>query len=282
MKFMQSKSPLLPKTRIWEIDALRGALILLVLCNHLNITVEEFCIDGYYQNFNSYAWVNVTDPIHIWFDWGADGIIYSSPVVKALRLHLTRPVVGVFFVVSGMSYKFSRNNLRNGVRLLCGAAFVSVFTAILVLYTGDKNQFIRFGVLHCYAACHLIHYFFLEERSDRFLLLTAVGSLIVGFYLQAQVIHTNFALLVPFGFYEHGAPVRDYWPVFPMLGWFLIGAVLGRRLYTEKKTRFPNQKSRNWHRPLCFLGRHSGLIYCGHMVVYTIVFCGVGHIFSLY
>ena len=279
---MANKSVLEQKKRVWEIDALRGALILLVLCNHLNMTVEAFCINGAYTNFDSYAWVNITDPLHIWFDWGADGVIYSSPVVVALRKYLTNPIVGVFFLVSGLSYKFSRNNLKNGFRLIAAAAFIIVFTKLLVLYTGDEIQFIRFGVLHCYAACHLIHYFLLEERSDKVLLLTAAVSLIVGYYLKFNPMSSNLALLVPFGIHEYGTVLRDYWPVFPMLGWFLIGVVLGRKYYGGKVTLYPAQEMKKWHKPLRFLGRHSGLIYCGHIVVYSVVFCGVGQLFNLY
>ena len=109
-----------------------------------------------------------------------------------------------------------------------------------------------------------------------------MGSLLIGYYLEKQAINTHIALLVPFGFFEYGAPMRDYWPVFPMLGWFLIGVILGRKFYSEKKSLFPNQMDQKWHRPLRFFGRHSGLIYCGHMVVYTLVFCSIGHIFNLY
>lgn len=279
---MASKSHIEKKKRVWEIDAVRGTLILLVLCNHLNMTVGAFCINGVYKNFDSYAWVNITDPLHVWFDWGVDGVIFSSPVVVTLRKYLTNPIVGIFFVVSGISYHFSRDNLKNGFRLLCGAAFLSVFTKLLTLYARDANQFIRFGVLHCYASCHFIHYFLLEKRSNKTLLAIAAVSFALGYYLKFNPVYSDLALLVPFGVYENGTVLRDYWPVFPMLGWFLIGVVLGRRYYGEKVSLFPTQESKNWHRPLQFLGRHSGLIYCGHMVVYTIVFYAIGRIFNLY
>ena len=279
---MRNKLPIEVKKRVWEIDAYRGFLMLLLVCNHLNFTVEAFCINGYYQNFDSYAWVNITDPLHFWFDWGADGVIFASPFISFLQRYLNEPVVATFFIISGISYRFSRDNFKGGIRLLCAAAFISVFTMLLVWYTGDEGQFIRFGALHCYACCHLIYYFLLEERSDKVLLLTAAVSLVVGYYLRLEPVYSNFALLVPFGVREYGATLRDYWPVFPMLGWFLLGAVIGRHRYQEKETRFPMHEHRKWHKPLCFLGRHSGLIYCGHMVVYTIVFCGIGHIFNLY
>lgn len=280
-KFMKNSTLEKSKKRVWEIDALRGLLMVCVLGTHLYYTVEAFCINGVY-NIDPYNYVRISDPLRVWFDWGADGVIYKSFLTPELRGIWTNMGVDCFFVISGISYGFSRNNLKGGIRLLCAALFVSAFTKILVWYTGDESQFIRFGVLHCYAACHLIHYFLLEERSDKTILLAAVAAMVLGYYLRSQSIFTNSALLVPFGFFEHGAVVRDYWPVFPMLGWFLLGILIGKHRYREKETRFPRQECRKWHKPLRFLGRHSGLIYCGHIVLYPIVFYGIGHIFNLY
>lgn len=278
---MKKEAKSLGNKRVWEIDALRGLLILCVLATHLYHTVDAFCIDGYY-NIDSYSYVNTTDPLHFWFDWGADGVIYKAFLPENVRDTWVKLGVDGFFVISGISCIFSRNKLKSGLRLLIGAAFVSIFTKLIGFYTGDETQFIRFGVLHCYAICHLIHYFALEDWSERNLLILAAISLIMGYYLRYNPIFSNSAFLVPFGIRENGVIHRDYWPVFPMLGWFLIGVVLGKWIYSEKKTRFPGQESRKWHRPLCFLGRYSGLIYCGHIVVYTLVFCGIGHIFNLY
>ena len=266
---------------MWEIDALRGLLILAVLINHLNITVNEFCINGIYQ-IDPFAWAEASDPLHLWYTIDQSGVLRSADWVLKLRGSCNNLAVDTFFVLSGLSCVFSRNLLKGGFRLLCGAAFVSLFTWLLAVTTGKEDQFIRFGVLHCYGLCHFIHYFLLEKRSNQTLLIVAAVVLAAGYYLKYQPIYTNSALLVPFGIREYGAVQRDYWPVFPMLGWFLVGVVLGRRFYSQKKSLLPGQSDRKWHRPLCFLGRYSGLIYCGHMVVYTLVFCGIGHIFGLY
>ncbi len=272
---------MLHKNRVWEIDAIRGYLILWVLFYHLYFTVYEFCIDGGYS-IDPYAYIAATDPLRIWFALDISGEVTLGILPAFAEKYLQPAWVDVFFVVSGLSCIFSRNNLKSGIRLLCGAAFVSLFTKLLAVFTGDETQFIRFGVLHCYAVCHLIFYFLLENRSNKFLVVSAIASLVLGYTLKHLNIYSDFSLLVPFGIKERGVMMRDYWPVFPMLGWFLIGVVMGRHWYSDKKTRFPNLEDKKWHRPLRFLGRHSGLIYCGHMVVYTVVFCGIGYIFDLY
>lgn len=278
---MSRKLPDRMAGRIWEIDALRGFLILLVLCNHLNLTVRAFCINGYYQ-IDSYAWVNITDPLHFWFDWGADGVIYASPFIEAVREIFTKPAVDLFFVISGISCTFSRNNFYRGLKMLAGAFFISAFTKVVAVLGNDPIQFIRFGVLHCYAYCHLIYCFLLEKRSTKVLVLTAIPALAVGYLLQWFPISSTSPLLYPFGVHEIGAPGQDYWPIFPMLGWMLLGTALGRRLYRERRSLWPESPAARWTRPLLWLGRYSGMLYIAHIVAYTALFCGIGWLFQLF
>lgn len=269
------------RQRVWEIDALRGLLIFCVLCTHLYYTVDAFCIDGYY-NIDSYAYVNATDPLHFWFDWGADGVIYKAFMTETLRSFCVRAGVDAFFVISGVSCLFSRNNLYRGLKMLAGAFLISAFTKLLAVWTGDPTRFIRFGVLQCYAYCHLIYYFLMEKRSDRVLMAVAAPALAVGYYLRYHPVFSDFALLYPFGIQENGAAGSDYWPIFPMLGWMLLGVVLGRHAYRERKSLLPNRTAVRLTKPLQWLGRYSGMIYVVHIVAYTAVFCGIGRLFHLY
>ena len=266
--------------RIWEIDALRGYVILWVLIYHAYTAVYTMLINVDYTGINPLQLVQSFDPNSFFFKVSGNHVEKAAFYQFMDVFHA--PFVDLLFVISGISFHFSKNHLKNGFRLLAGAAFVSLFTWMLTIITGDKHQFIRFGVLHCYALCHLIYYFLLENRKTSILIFVAILSLAIGYYLKNNPISSDWALLVPFGIYENGAIQRDYWPVFPMLGWLLIGVILGKRFYSKKETLFPGQAARKWHRPLCFLGRYSGWIYCGHMVVYTIVFCGIGYFFDLY
>ena len=201
---MSGRGKLALKDRVWEVDALRGLLILCVLATHLYYTVDAFCINGYYK-IDSYAFVNLTDPLHFWFDWGEDGVIYRAFLSDKLRETWVRLGVDGFFVLSGLSCIFSRNHWKSCVRLLCAAVFLGLFTKLLAVLTGDEGQFIRFGVLHCYAACHLIHYFLLEGRSDKVLLLTALAAFLIGYPLRYGSVYSELSLLVPFGIRERGA-----------------------------------------------------------------------------
>lgn len=269
------------KDRIWEIDAMRGLLILLVLAGHLYSTVTAFCINGYYH-IDSYAWVNATDPLHFWYDWGADGVIRTAFLPDAIYQLWARSIVDTFFVLSGISCVLSRNNLKRALKVLAAGLFVAAFTFGLWMWTKDPSRFIRFGVLMCYACCQLIFVYFFEKRSNKTLLIAAIPAFIIGYFLRYYgVAAAKFPIFYIFGVPQLGDQASDWCPLFPVLGWFLLGVVIGRKFYSEKKTLLSSKKAGILTRPLQFLGRHSGVIYVSHIVLYTAVFCGVGYLFRL-
>lgn len=269
------------KERVWEIDALRGMLILLVMAGHLYWTVTAFCINGYY-NIDSYAWVNATDPLHFWYDWGADGIIYKAFLSDTIFVIWGEEcIVNTFFILSGVACVFSRDNFKRALKVLAAGLFMTVFTFVLWQLTGDPSRFIRFGVLMCYASCQLIYIYFFEKRSNKTLLIAVVPIFVIGYFLRYHGLTIHSPLLYPFGVGEFGDQSSDWWPIFPMLGWLLLGVVIGRKFYGEKKTLWPNDIAMRITRPLQFLGRHSGVIYIGHILIYTAVFCGIGFLFGL-
>ncbi len=60
--------------------------------------------------------------------------------------------------------------------------------------------------------------------------------------------------------------MMDYLPLFPWLGMFLAGAAMGRILYKEKKTRFPQTKSYllSLMKPVIWIGENSLWVYILH------------------
>lgn len=277
-----SKNGTLParKDRVWEIDALRGLLILSLLAVHLYHTVDAFCVGGIYK-IEPYEYVNTTDPLHFWFDWGEDGRIFRAFLPADIFSVWNHSGVAGFFVISGISCLFSRNNLRRGIITLIAAYALSAFTGLLAFWTGDPGQFIRFGALHCYGYCQIIYYFLFEKRKTWVLLSAAAVVLAVGYYLRCNPVSVDTSLLLPFGVYENGVNARDYWPIFPMLGWLLCGAALGKRFYAERKSLLPTCFLNKWTRPLQVMGRHSGKIYIAQFILYPAVFFGIGWVFNL-
>ena len=269
------------RRRVWEIDALRGLLILAVLINHLVLTVNAFCINGHYK-IDSEEFASSSDPLGVWYTHDEDGTLRSADWVLKLREYCNDLAVDTFFVVSGISCLFSRNGKRNIIRLFIASAFVAAFTFGLSKWTGDPTRFIRFGVLPCYAFCHLIYEFLLKKRSNETLFIVSALSFAVGYYIKYHGVPAmRFPIFYIFGVPQVGDQSSDFWPIFPMLGWFLLGVVIGRKYYSEKKTLIPRKLPDKLTKPLQFLGRYSGIIYISHIVIYTAVFCGIGYIFKL-
>lgn len=267
------------KERVWEIDALRGLLILCMLAWHLYFTVEAFCINGYY-NIDPYKWIDTTDPFHCWFDWGPDGVIFVPKWIRILN-HLIKPGVDTFFLISGVSCIFSRDNMRSTIRLLIAGFFMTFFTYGLYRWTGELSRFMRFGPLLCYAFCHLIYTVFLEKRGDKIVLLVAVIALATGYAIRYIPIHANTLLLFPLGIHPDGMTTGEYTPILPMLGWLLMGVLIGRKYYSEKKTIWPKASLDKATRGLQWLGRYSGYVYIGHIMVYTFGFTAAGKLLGI-
>ena len=87
---------------------------------------------------------------------------------------------------------------------------------------------------------------------------------------------TQNLIFLPVGFAIKNAPaVADYMNLFPWLGVFMIGCVIGRVCYSEKKSLLTDnlKKLHKAAAPIEFIGRHSLIIYLVHQpVVYGVLY----------
>ena len=107
----------------------------------------------------------------------------------------------------------------------------------------------------------------LERLKSDWLLALAAGMIALGLWLRG--VGFSFPWLTVLGFAPYGFASSDYFPLFPNLGYFLVGAVLGRKLYGEKKSRIPVENPP--FKGLQWMGRNSLLIYLLHQPVLAAV-----------
>lgn len=224
------------KKRIWELDAFRGLCV-------LGMVVVHLMYDLVYQ----YGILSWQYPLWFWLiqQWG--GIL--------------------FILLSGICVTLGRRHIRRGLMVLgCAMVISAVTLGLYLLGLADVGVIIYFGVLHCLGACMLLWAAF-RHCPDWLLTVLGVAMAAAGLYLQ-NVCLVSFPWLVPLGFTFPGFNTSDYFPLLPNLGYFLLGAVAGRRLYGKKESLLPGVNDRNpFLRFLSFCGRQSLWIYMGHQPI---------------
>ena len=97
--------------------------------------------------------------------------------------------------------------------------------------------------------------------------IVALAMIVLGLWLRT--VGFSFPWLTVLGFAPYGFASSDYFPLFPNLGYFLLGAVLGRALYAEKKSLLPRENPPA--KALQWMGRKSLLIYLLHQPILAAV-----------
>ena len=237
------------RCRAFELDALRGLALFMMILHHFIFDLR------YILNLDVFAFQETN-----WFEY------------------LLRPIfLNVFLIVSGICCTFSRNNFFRGLRLLAAGAVLTIGT-LLLSSLAPIEFYILFNIIHILAVGILIYAAaaWPEQRSkkrqastDVILLLLAGMLFYVPRLYQAFVIPASW-LTLPIGLVPDSfVPMSDYLPLIPWLGYFLLGAVIGRIAYTGKTSAFPAAPDRLIRilMPLIWLGRNSLLVYLLHQPV---------------
>lgn len=221
------------KDRIWEIDALRGLFILFVVIIHIIFDLEYF-----YQK-----------------DLHLPDIYYFVQLNGGI----------LFILLSGISITLGRRSVKRGLFVLAFGMVITVVTFFMF-----REAAIYFGILHLLGVCMLTYPLY-KKLPSWVIAIPAVIIIALGYYFAGITVKNPY--LFVFGLTTSNFVTGDFFPLFPNLGFFMIGVILGRLLYKEKRTLLPNFP---YHSPvirfLSFCGRHSIWIYLIHQpIVYFIL-----------
>jgi uncharacterized membrane protein len=230
--------------RFWEIDTLRGIAILMMIVYHV-------LFDLTYFGFTS------TD-------------LNALPILVFLY-----PIGTLFLLLVGVSLTLSYNRVKqtldkNRLRMKYlkrgGSIFGLGLLITLVTWVYPHHGFIIFGVLHCIGLSILLGYLFIRSRLSA--LLIGVLCIGIGVFLRVSVT-VDFPWLLWLGVVPTSFYTLDYFPLFPWFGVVLLGIFLGNSLYQNNTRVFSLQDHSTFvgTRLLCFLGRHSLVIYLLHQLV---------------
>ena len=226
--------------RIWELDALRGLALLGMMGIHF-----------------------VYDLVDLFGVWN-----WQQP---AWYLFFKNNYGAVFFLISGISATLGSHPVKRGAQVfLCGFLCTGVTLAMYLLGFAGKGIIIYMGVLQCLGLCMMLWPLF-RRCPDRALTALGLAMTIAGWYLRTQAF--PFWLLTPLGFAPYGFTSSDYFPLLPNFGYFLLGAVVGKRAYAGRKSLFPRETP-----PLGlfrWMGRHSLMIYLLHQPVLAAIVAAI-------
>lgn len=223
--------------RIWELDALRGACILGMLVIHFLFDLTGF-----------YGIIRWEFPAFLTFlmNWG--GV--------------------AFFLISGVCATLGSRSLRRGLTVLgCGLVVSAVTVGMYLLGLASRSVIIYCGVLHCLGLCMILWGLF-KKLPTPALAALGVGLAALGLWFRTVTVESRWLFWL--GLLYQGFSTSDYFPLLPYLGFFLLGAVLGRTLYRQRRTLLPRVNAENpILRFLQAAGRWSLPIYMLHQPILT-------------
>lgn len=229
------------KKRIWELDAFRGICVLGMLIVHFVYDLTELYRLVSWQPGDTFTWVQ---------RWG--GVL--------------------FLLLSGICVTLGRRSIRRGLIVFgCGLVCTAVTVGMYRLGLSGNGIQIYFGVLHCLGMCMILWPVF--RRLPWWVLLPlGLGIIMTGLWVF-EPMRVSYPWLLPLGIQPQGLITSDYFPLFPNMGFFLLGSALGKTLYRRQQSLLPWVNDRNFLlRFLQLCGRQSLWIYLLHQPVFSGLF----------
>lgn len=290
------------RKRIWEIDFVRGVIILGMLVDHF--------IGDFWMVTNAFGISNANPFFSNMFTVAI--AYWDSPIRVAFRL------VGVMLllVLSGISASFSRNSLKHSILILIVGGLMSAVFGVCAVIMNSFTFNVIMGAVTCIGLCLFIYSLTklifqianIKKYFKWFSLVMAIGILVMwGFvsYLNPDRLHpktfdsfwyiyNNYVGCIK-NIYTPDELKRNLWkvllglnyfgsdwlPLFPYLGYMFLGGFIGETVYAKKESLLHFVKSKNeistnhkvnhYTSGITFFGKHSIWFYLGHQPVYIVI-----------
>jgi uncharacterized membrane protein len=225
------------RLRIAGLDVLRGLAILAMIVYHFAFDLELFGLADLGAT-EHWAWIA-----------------------------FVRTIPASFLIIAGISLTLAAEGGLNWPgywwRIFYLGAAATLIT--VVSYFADPDAIIWFGIIHCIAVSSVIGLVFL--RLPPLVTLLAAAAILVGPLFATPAL--NAPALLWLGLGTEAPPSNDYNPLFPWLGFMLIGIAVAR-LVAPYAANGPWAQWRPHDKAgqmLALAGRHSLLIYLVHQPI---------------
>ncbi|MEG2457167.1 MAG: heparan-alpha-glucosaminide N-acetyltransferase domain-containing protein, partial [Clostridia bacterium] len=217
--------------RVWELDALRGFCVILMVMDH------TLSYAGGFYGQAWYGYLMLGEGAMVDFCRGAHWYWFSVPRT------IIHPIIFMFFIlICGISCGFSKSNLKRG--------FLLVFVSAMITFVTSKfdggEEIIRFGVLHMLSVSiiiwSLIQIFVKHNNKSLLISGLTLGLLVALLYIiftanpRLNQAVSNSAFWFTESNYSYEMSPGDIFVIIPWAGIFFIGAGLTHYLYPNRKT----------------------------------------------
>jgi uncharacterized membrane protein len=237
------------ENRFWEVDAARGAAILMMVGYHLTYDLDTF--GGYDIESTSGFWA------------------YFADATASAFLLLVGISLSISYSRAGARRGIFGKYLRRGLRIFAYAMALTIVFAVLGMGV------VAFGILHLIGVSIILAYPLLRYRIGNLIL--GVSLIAAGWYLRAQGVSSESPYLLPLGVVPAHLPMPDYRPLLPWFGVVLLGLFAGNVLYRGgKQPAGVPREAPLVVKPLIPLGRNSLFIYFVHQPILIALLAGLG------
>lgn len=237
--------------RIWEIDLLKTIAFIMMFIDHLSYDIYNFILPKLNTNTKIYDILNIISK------YKYNNYNYIVNFFFSF---------GLFIFISGLLSTMSSNNFKRGLKIFI-IATVYLLCTILVdtfsYYVIGSRLYVHvfFGILSSIGLMTIFSSQF-KKLPNYALYLLGVGIIIIGFILRFT--NSNHNIFYIFGLHRSDVYYSDYHPLFPALGIYFLGILVGKVFYKEKKSIF----NRNYKLKFCeFVSKNSLKLYFIHQFV---------------
>lgn len=182
------------KSRIWELDLLRGIALVFIVCFHIVFDLAE---------------------------------IYGLPIAyeHGIFNYIGRSGAILFIFLAGVSSNLTERNVRRALKLIFWAAVITLATYLFV-----PDMLIRFGILHFLGLSILTAPLVLRLNPG---IIFVLGTGIILLETILGKIQPAHDWLFVFGITSDSFVSADYYPMIPWYGIYLYGSLCGKILYRD-------------------------------------------------
>ncbi len=248
--------------RVWELDLLRGILILAVTFDHFFMFLDQ--------------WQFIPFKTEIGQKIMEFAYVYRN---SSFRNAMQPFALFLFSFLSGLNCRFTRSSFRRVLKfwIFC-AVFMGGFALLRVLLPNMLDVYLIFNIITVLTISFTVWWLFDLIRLPTWIR-ASIGTvlIVVGmvcyykYFVEGNFsVQNDFLALMVYN--DHGFELskNNFEPLLPHLGWFLIGGVIGKFAYPDNKTHCKQVYPPKPLRPLLLIGKHSLFFFLvGPVIVFA-------------